>query len=371
MPSVEKVDAVVIGAGVVGLAVARALVHQNREVIVLEAADCIGGGISSRNSEVIHAGIYYPRDSLKARLCRIGKRTLYQYCADYRVPHKRCGKLIVAVSDSEKSALSQIQNRALDNGVDDLEWLAPARVSELEPEIECVGALLSPSTGIIDSHALMLSLQGEVEAGGGVVALKSQVSQLSPAENGITITCGSSGDMVLLANSVVIAAGLGAQAVANNTHGFGRSQIPPLYFCKGNYFGLNGIRPFSTLIYPIPEGHGLGIHATIDLHGSVRFGPDSQWVDQEEYGVDPSRAAKFYEAIRGYYPGLPDGGLSPAYAGIRPKTVSEAGPRQDFQVLGPDVHNLPGLVALFGIESPGLTASLAIANYVCQLLPQA
>lgn len=368
MSSVEKVDAVVIGAGVVGLAIARSLVRRNREIIVLEAADNIGTGVSARNSEVIHAGIYYPRYSLKARLCQQGNEMLYQYCEDYGVPHKRCGKLIVATSEPDKESLVAIARGASKNGVTDLERLSPERVFELEPEIECTGALLSPSTGIIDSHALMLSFQGEVENGGGVVALNSKVTRLTPAKNGISIVTNKSGDMVLEAKRVVIAAGLESHSVAAGTRGFPRQLIPALFYCKGNYFALGGARPFSRLIYPVPEKHGLGIHATIDMQGAVRFGPDTQWIDHEDFHVDPSRVARFYESIRRYYPGLPEGGLYPDYAGIRPKTSGLEGARQDFQVLGPATHGIPGLVALFGIESPGLTSCLAIAEHVSKCL---
>ncbi len=367
-PVREKVDTVVVGAGVVGLAIARALAHRDHEVVVLESAAQIGSGISSRNSEVIHAGIYYPRNTLKARLCVDGKHALYAYCADYGIPHERCGKLIVAVSEDEKEFLAGMQDRARNNGVDDLRVLTRAEVSAMEPEIECAAALLSPSTGIVDGHALMLSLTGDIENAAGSVIPATAVTGIQPVDGGLIVFTDESLDMELAANLVVIAAGLGSWKMAAHTEGFPGKLIPPKYYCKGSYFVLHGARPFSRLIYPVPEKHGLGIHATLDLNGSVRFGPDTEWVENEDYHVDASRAEVFYRAIRRYYPGVGDDRLSPGYAGIRPKTSGPAGGGQDFQILGPRAHGIPGLVALFGIESPGLTSCLSIAAYTTELL---
>jgi len=364
----ERVDAVVVGAGVVGLAAARSLARRKREVVVLEAAERIGSGVSSRNSEVIHAGIYYPRNSLKARLCVQGKAMLYEYCASHGVAHDRCGKLIVAGSEQEKALLSDLKERAAVNGVDDLEWLAPAEVAGLEPEIQCVSALLSPSTGIVDAHALMLSLTGEIEDAGGHVVTATRVTGVAHAGGLLTVATESSGDMELIADRLVVAAGLSSQQLAPHIDGFPPGLIPPLYLCKGNYFILTGVKPFSRLIYPVPDRHSLGVHATIDLEGSVRFGPDTEWIDHEDYKVDPSRADCFYDAIRKYYPGLPDGSLAPGYAGVRPKTSGPAGGGQDFDIQGPDRHGITGLAVLFGIESPGLTSCLAIGEYIAELL---
>ncbi len=367
-PAREKVDTVVIGAGVVGLAIARALALRDHEVVVLESAVQIGSGISSRNSEVIHAGIYYPRNTLKARLCVDGKHALYAYCADYGIPHERCGKLIVAVSQDEKEFLAGMQDRARNNGVDDLRVLTRAEVSAMEPEIECAAALLSPSTGIVDGHALMLSLTGDIENAAGSVIPATAVTGIQPVDGGLIVFTDESLDMELAANLVVIAAGLGSWKMAAHTEGFPGKLIPPKYYCKGSYFVLQGARPFSRLIYPVPEKHGLGIHATLDLNKLVRFGPDTEWVENEDYQVDTSRAEVFYRAIRRYYPGLGDDRLSPGYAGIRPKTSGPTGEGQDFQILGPHAHGIPGLVALFGIESPGLTSCLSIAAYTTELL---
>ena len=364
----ERVDAVVVGAGVVGLATACSLARRKREVIVLEAAGQIGSGISSRNSEVIHAGIYYPRNSLKARLCVRGKAMLYEYCRSHGVAHDRCGKLIVAGLEHETEQLSIIRERAIGNGVDDLEWLTPAGVADLEPEVECVSALLSPSTGIVDAHALMLSLTGEIEEAGGHVVTATAVTGVTRTGGLLTVSIGAPGDMELVADLVVIAAGLNSPTLASHIDGFPLERIPPSYLCKGNYFVLTGARPFSRLIYPVPDRHSLGIHATIDLEGSVRFGPDAEWVDYEDYQVEPSRAVCFYDAIRRYYPGLPDGSLAPGYAGVRPKTSGPAGGGQDFEIQGLDRHGIPGLAALFGIESPGLTSCLAIGEYTAELL---
>lgn len=362
----DAVDCVVVGAGVVGLAVARALALTGREVLVLEAADAIGTGTSSRNSEVIHAGLYYPTGSLKARLCVRGKELLYAYCADRGVPHRRCGKLLVATSAAQLASVESIQARAQANGVLDLQWLSREEALALEPALECVGALLSPSTGIVDSHALMLALQGDLENAGGLVALNSPLARAQCSEGAIYLE--ASDGTRLKARSVVNAAGLHAPILAARFAGLNPAHVPTAHFAKGSYFTLTGKAPFSRLIYPVPEAAGLGVHLTLDLGGQAKFGPDVQWVDSaDDLLVDPARGDAFYDEVRKYWPGLRDGALAPGYAGIRPK-ISDAGqPAADFVIQGPEVHGVPGLVNLFGIESPGLTSALAIAEHVAAL----
>ena len=363
----ERVDAVVIGAGAVGLAVARALALRGREVIVLEAADAIGTGTSSRNSEVIHAGIYYPQGSLKARLCVAGRKALYGYCRERGVEARAVGKLIVATDEEQVPVLRTIRQAAERNGVDDLAWLDKTDVARLEPQVRATAGLYSPATGIVDSHALMLAYQGDLEAHGGVVAFESPVLEGAVGDDGIRLSIGGDEPMTLEARTVVNAAGLGAPAVAGAI-GVPSGHVPTAYFAKGNYFSLSGVRaPFRHLIYPVPEQAGLGIHATIDLGGQVRFGPDVEWVDAPDYEVDPTRREKFYASIRRYWPDLPDGALRADYAGIRPKIVPQGQPAADFVIAGPVQHGCPGLVNLFGIESPGLTASLAIGDAVAAL----
>ena len=358
----EKLDAVVIGAGVVGLAVARALAMSGREVVVLEAEDAIGTHTSSRNSEVIHAGIYYPKGSLKARSCVEGKRLLYEYCASHGVPHRRCGKLIVATEEKQLSSLEEIQQKAQANGVADLEWLSRKKTLQLEPELSCVAALHSPSTGIIDSHALMLAYQGDAEAHGAMLALRSPLKHAVFRNGGFELQVENSDSV--FTSVLVNSAGLRAPTVAKRIEGYPAKNAPRELYAKGNYYSLNKKNPFKRLIYPVPEPGGLGVHVTLDLAGQARFGPDVEWVQSIDYQVDPKRAERFYPAIRRYWPGLPDGALLPGYSGIRPKTAGPGEPAPDFEIQGPAVHGIPGLVHLFGIESPGLTASLALAGVV-------
>ena len=363
----DKVDCIVIGAGVVGLAVARALALQGREVMVLEAANAIGTGISSRNSEVIHAGIYYPQGSLKAQLCVQGKHMLYDYCAQRGIGHRRCGKLIVATTDSQVAQLQNIIFKAAANGVNDLVLLSREQAQAMEPHLECVAAIHSPSTGIVDSHALMLSLQGDIENAGGFVVLNTAVAQLKREQEAIELIAFD--DTELVASTVINAAGLHAPLVASRTKGIDASHVPLTYWAKGNYFTLSGKSPFNRLIYPVPEAAGLGVHLTIDLGGQAKFGPDVEWVQSpDDLLVDPSRGDAFYAEVRKYWPALKDGALQAGYAGIRPKLQGPGQVAGDFVIQGEAVHGVPGLVNLFGIESPGLTSSLAIGEVVSQML---
>ncbi len=361
----DQADCVVVGAGVVGLAVARALALQGWDVLVLEAAGAIGTGTSSRNSEVIHAGIYYPQGSLKARLCVRGRELLYAYCAERHVPHRRCGKLIVATSEAQLPALRDVERRALANGVEGLAWLSRAQAQQLEPQLECLAALLSPETGIIDSHALMLALQGDLENAGGAVVFHSPVESMRVLAGGIALRTQDGTE--LLARTVVNAAGLGAPALAARIEGLDARHVPQAHYAKGSYFTLAGRAPFSRLVYPVPEAAGLGVHLTIDLGGQTKFGPDVEWVDRpDDLEVDPDRALGFYAEVRKYWPQLPDGALLPGYAGMRPKIHGPGEPAADFLVQGPAEHGVPGLVQLFGIESPGLTSALALGDWVAE-----
>ena len=364
-----RVECAVVGAGVIGLAVARQLALDGREVVILEAAGTIGAGTSSRSSEVIHAGIYYPTGSLKAQLCVKGRRRLYAYCADRGVHAEAIGKLVVATTESQLEQLAALHRLAIANGVEDLEpWSAEA-VRSVEPQVRCAGALFSPSTGIIDSHGLMLAFQADLEAAGGFVALRTPMEAAAVTDEGFRLEIGGADPSSLSCSKLVNAAGLDAVALARRIGGAAARSAPRQYLAKGHYFSLSGgRRPFRHLVYPIPEPGGLGIHATMDLGGQVRFGPDVHWVDRVDYSVDEGLAERFYTAIRHYWPALPDGALQPAYAGVRPKLSGPGEPPADFLIQAPEHCGVPGLVNLYGIESPGLTASLAIAAVVADAL---
>ena len=365
----DSVQCVVVGAGLVGLAIARALALAGREVVILEAEDAIGAHTSSRNSEVIHAGIYYPRGSLKARACVEGRRRLYAYCEERGVPHKRCGKLIVATSEAQLKDLQSIKEKAHANSVTDVVEIPALEAVRMEPALHCVAALHSPSTGIIDSHALMLAYLGDAESAGAMLALKSPLGEVVVTHRGFELQVEKTKiQTTLLVNS----AGLRAPSLARRICGFPAEKAPRELYAKGNYYALAGRPPFSRLIYPVPEPGGLGVHVTLDLAGQARFGPDVEWLErigtQVDYAVDPGRAERFYAAIRRYWPALPDSALAPGYAGIRPKISGPGEPAADFVIQGPAQHGIAGLVNLFGIESPGLTASLALADDVAALL---
>lgn len=370
MDAIEEnaVDCVVAGAGVVGLAIARALAQKGRDVLVLETTGLVGSDTSARNSEVIHAGLYYAPGTLKARLCVEGREALYAYCEARGIPHRRTGKLIVATSPAETDKLAAINAHAQACGVTDLQPLSGAEARALEPALNAEAALLSPSTGIIDSHALMLALRGDLEDCGGMIAFNAPILSGKATARGIVLDIGGPEPMRLSCASFINAAGHGAVPLARLIAGLPETAIPPAYFCKGSYFTLSGRAPFSRLIYPVPEQAGLGVHLTLDLGGQARFGPDTEWIDAPDYAVDPRRGDVFYAAIRRYWPALPDGALNPAYAGIRPKIVPAGAPAADFRIDGPAEHGVAGLVQLFGIESPGLTASLAIADLVAEKL---
>lgn len=371
MSDVFETDTCVIGAGVVGLAVARALSCESADLVIVEAATGFGEGISSRNSEVIHAGIYYPRGSLKAELCVRGKTLLYEYCESAGISHRRIGKLIVATNPDEVEQLEAIRQRAHANGVDDLEFVDAARLLVMEPQVSATQALWSPSTGIVSAHELMTSLLGNVEGQGGYLASRAVVTGVEINSSGFLVRCTvEEQDYRFQCRRLVNAAGLGAQGVAAAIDGLPPALVPPLFFCKGNYFVYEGRAPFSHLIYPVPEagGAGLGVHATIDLGGQVRFGPDVEHVQDEHYEVSHERVQAGIRAISRYFPGLDPAKLKPGYAGIRPKLVPEGQPAADFVIQGPELHGIEGLVNLYGIESPGLTASLAIAERVADCL---
>lgn len=367
----DRVDCIIAGAGVVGLAIARALAQRGVEVLILEPEDAFGTGTSSRNSEVIHAGIYYPTGSLKAQLCVEGKERLYDYARAFDVPHARCGKLIVATSDAQVAALEGIRAKAEAAGVDDLRLIPADEAQALEPELACKAALLSPSTGIVDSHALMLSLLGQAEQAGALLSLGTRVAGVSATAQGFEVTSedSSSGERFTMGCArFVNAAGLHASELASRIEGLDETHVPTTRYARGNYFALPGRAAFSRLIYPVPEPGGLGVHLTLDLGGGMRFGPDVEWIDGVDYRVNGARAGHFETEIRRYWPGLPSGALAPTYCGIRPKLSAPGEPAADFRIDGPEVHDVAGLVNLFGIESPGLTASLAIAERVAERL---
>ena len=366
----NDLDCVVIGAGVVGLAVARALALRGREVIVLEAEQGIGTGVSSRSSEVIHAGMYYAPGSLKAELCVRGRKLLYAYASERGIAHRRCGKLIVATSREQMGQLDGIVEKGALNGVSDLVLLTRAEARALEPELECVAAIHSPSTGIVDSHGLMLALQGDLENAGGMVVMRSPVTHGECSDDGIVLTLGDGTS--IRCHSVVNAAGLNAPVLARRLAGLPARHVPTPHFAKGSYFTLAGPAPFGRLVYPVPEAAGLGVHLTLDLGGQARFGPDVEWVrSADDLVVDPARSNGFYAEVRRYWPALRDDSLIPAYAGMRPKISGPGQPAQDFCIQGPAAHGVSGLVNLFGIESPGLTSSLAIGELAASLLQQA
>lgn len=365
----DSIHTVVVGAGVVGLAIARHLAMSGREVVILEREADFGTVTSARNSEVIHAGIYYEPGSVKARMCVEGKHRLYEFCATHGVAHRRCGKLIVAADASQAAGLEKIEQRGRAAGVADFQWLSAAQAMALEPALRCEQALLSPSTGIIDSHGLMLALLGEAEDHGAMLARLSRLVRAEAVDGGFRLEIETEGEgMQIACRELVNSAGLAAPAVAAAIAGMPADQVPTAYLAKGNYFSLTGRCPFSRLIYPIPNQAGLGVHLTLDMAGQGRFGPDVEWVDREDYSVDPHRADGFYAEIRRYWPGLADGALAPAYSGIRPKIVGPGQAAADFVLAGAPAHGLPGLVNLFGIESPGLTSCLPLAEAVERLL---
>lgn len=374
LAAAEPVDAVVVGAGAVGLAVGRALAQAGREVLVLERDTAIGTGVSSRNSEVIHAGLYYEPGSLKARLCVRGKALLYDFCASHGVNHQRCGKLVVATEEAQLAGLRKIEARAQANGVP-VQWLSGEEARVLEPALQAHAALLSPSTGIVDSHGLMLALLGDLEAAGGALALASQVTRGVVLPDGVVLEVLADGaPMWLKARTVVNAAGLWACALARSLQGLDAAHIPTERYAKGSYFSLAGKAPFSRLIYPAPQDAWLGVHLTLDLGGQAKFGPDLEWLPAGQdpsgidYTVDPQRANSFYAEVRRYWPALADGALQPSYSGVRPKIYGPGEPAPDFRIEGAEVHGVPGLINLLGIESPGLTSALAIGEHVATMI---
>lgn len=362
-------DAVIVGAGVVGLACGYALARRGASVLILERANRIGSGVSSRNSEVVHAGLYYPTGSLKARLCVAGRRALYPFLEAHNVAFDRCGKLVVATEESELSALERIAKQAEINGVEGMRWLGEAEAKALEPQLRCVAALEAAESGVMDAHGYMQALEGEIEAHGGAVALNAPFLGAAPAHGGFAIRVGGADAMTISARQLIVAAGLGAQTCAHAIDGFPADRIPKLHLGKGNYFTLQGLRaPFARLIYPPPIAGALGTHYRRDLGGAARFGPDLHFVETEDYSVDPARAQSFYAAVRRFWPGLPDDALVADYAGIRPKIHGPGEPQPDFMIDDPAAHGVEGLVCLFGIESPGLTSSLAIGEEVANRL---
>ncbi len=366
---IEKIGAAVIGSGVVGLACARELASRGIETLILERHEGFGQETSSRNSEVIHAGLYYPPESLKARFCVEGNRRLYDYCAARGIAHRRCGKLVVATRDEQIGYLQKLATQAQRNDVASVRMIGPQEAKTMEPELQCIAALHSPDTGIIDSHGLMLALLGDAEAHGAVFSPLSTVQTMAAGDGAILLDVMSGGEPMRLAAGIVVnAAGLGAVALARSLPEYPATLIPGFYPAKGNYYALAGRAPFSRLIYPVPEDGGLGVHLTLDLGGQARFGPDVEWVSSIDYSVDPRRADGFYAEVRKYWPKLPDSSLQPAYCGIRPKISGPGDAAADFLIQGPATHGIAGLVNLFGIESPGLTACLPLAEHACMLL---
>ncbi|RWD68044.1 MAG: NAD(P)/FAD-dependent oxidoreductase [Mesorhizobium sp.] len=367
----EQVDCIVAGAGVIGLAVARSLAARGLDTLILEAADAIGTETSSRNSEVIHAGVYYLEGSLKARLCVAGRDMLYRYATERSIPHRRSGKLILATDEAQEPVLATIHANAIACGVGDLRFLSAAEAQALEPALHCTKALLSPSTGIIDSHALMLALLGDAEDSGAMLSLNTRIVSGRIEAHRIvlqTVNTASGENFEIATSRLVNAAGLGAVALAGSLEGIDRQLLPTLRYAKGNYFSVAGRAPFSRLVYPVPEPGGLGVHLTLDLGGAARFGPDVEWTDVLDYRVDPAHGERFYAAIRKYWPELADGSLQPAYSGIRPKLSGPGEASSDFVIQHAAAHGIQGLVNLFGIESPGLTSSLAVAEHVARIL---
>jgi len=364
----DEIECVVVGAGVIGLATARALALARLDVLVLERAYTIGVETSSRNSEVIHGGLYYPAGSLKAHCCVAWRECLYSYCRDHGVPHAQIGKLIVAAEEGEVAGVERIANTARANGVDDLQWLSATQARRLEPALRCVAVLLSPSTGIVDSHALMLAFQGEAEAAGATVVLRTPVLSGRVRDDGFELAIGGEEPTAIRCRCLVNAAGLYAPALARAIDGVPRETIPPAYFCRGVYFSLAGRAPFRRLVYPVSAPSGLGVHLTLDLAGQARFGPDVEWISEIDYAVDPGRADSFYAAIRAYWPELRSRALQPGYAGIRPKITGPKEPAVDIVLQGPEIHGVPGLVNLYGIESPGLDGIHAAGRKGCALV---
>lgn len=363
-----EIDCVVAGAGVIGLAVARELALSGRDVLIVEADTAFGRGVSSRSSEVVHAGMYYTPGSLRAQLCVEGKRLLYDFMKTHNVAHTNCGKLIVACAPEEVATLAGIMEKGAANGVDDLEMLDARHARALEPALNCVAAVLSPSTGMMDSAGLMLAILGEAENAGATLATRSPVVGGRVGGRQVEIDIGGSEPMTVGCNLFVNSTSLNAPRVAAKLQGLDGVHVPKAYYGKGSYFSIAGKVPFSRLIYPCPVIGGLGVHLTIDVGGQARFGPDVEWVDEPDYDVDPARGEEFYGLVRRYWPGLPDGALQPSYAGVRPKIVPPGNQLQDFRIDGPQVHGVPGLINLFGMESPGLTSSLAIGRYVMKMI---
>ncbi|HVJ41908.1 MAG TPA: NAD(P)/FAD-dependent oxidoreductase [Dongiaceae bacterium] len=362
------VEAIVVGAGVIGLAIARRIAKTGRSVFVIEAEERIGAHTSSRNSEVIHAGIYYPEGSLKAQLCVAGRKALYAYCDARHIPLKRTGKLIVAASEAESAALQSLYQRGQQNGVGDLQWLSAGEARALEPEVECVAAILSPSSGIVDSHAYMLSLQGEAEAKGAQCVFRTKVEDIEVIDDGFEVQTRGAESMAVTSSAVFNCAGFDAQIVAAKVRAYPRNRVPPRFLAKGNYFSVSGPTPFRHLVYPMPVAGGLGVHVTLDLAGRMRLGPDLHWVEKVDYTADSSMIQAFYNSVSTFWPSVLERDLSWTYSGIRPKTSGPGEPPSDFLVDGPEDHGIAGLVNLFGIESPGLTSSLALAELAVQKL---